>query len=360
MSKYQITLTPVDKFFFGGEMTFQVGDNEKDEYNTQFKSYIIKSAMFPQQTSLLGMLRFLILRNGGNDVFANGHITNKDNAKKLIGERSFSVNETHCKNLFGVIKGISHVRVRRTKDNLTKDLEYAPLFKELKFDKASNGTYNLKDFSIPCISKEEYKAKDGLSVLLTDGEKPYKLDDVFKEDRRIGIDRNIKTGKTDDGALFKQISYRFNSEVADYCFVFEAEVDDSFALENYDRQIISVGADNSQFVLGISKDVRTFELNNSMTNALYLLSPTFLTRKEVREATFAITSLMPFRFLSFEMEAAESYHVLKNRDTARSDRYELYAPGSVFYFNDTAQKQAFVKTIEDKQEFRQIGYNEYK
>ena len=360
MSKYQITLTPIDKFFFGGEMTFQVGGDEKDEYNTQFKSYIIKSTMFPQQTSLLGMLRFLILRNGGKDVFSNGHITNKDNAKKLIGERSFSVNETHCENHFGVIKGISHVKIRKTKDNVTKDLEYAPLFKELKFDKASNGTYNLKDFSIPNISKEEYKAKDGLSTLLTDGKNTYKFDDVFKEDRRIGIDRNIKTGKTDDGALFKQISYRFNTEIADYCFVFEADVDDSIDLENYDRQVISVGADNSQFVLGISKEVREFEVNNSMTNALYLLSPTFLSREEVRKATFAITNLMSFRFLSFEMEAVESYHVLKNRDTARSDRYELYAPGSVFYFSDEVQKQSFIKSIEDKKEFRQIGYNEYK
>jgi len=28
MSKYQITLSPVDKFFFGGDMTFQVGAKE--------------------------------------------------------------------------------------------------------------------------------------------------------------------------------------------------------------------------------------------------------------------------------------------------------------------------------------------
>ena len=310
MSKYQITLTPVDKFFFGGDMTFQVGDNEKDEFNTQFKSYIIKSSMFPQQTSLLGMLRFLILRNGGSDVFANGHITNKDKAKKLIGERSFSVNGNHCENKFGVIKGISYVRVRRTKGGKTNDLEYAPLFKELAFEQASIGTYNLTDFCIPNIAKEEYKAKDGLSSLLTDGEKPYKLEDVFKEDCRIGIDRNIKTGKTDEGALFKQVSYRFNTEEANYSFVFEVDVDEIVSLESYDKQIISVGADNSQFVLGISKEVKTYERNNSMTKALYLLSPTFLSREEIRKATFAITNLIPFRFLSFEMKAVDSYHVL--------------------------------------------------
>jgi len=34
--KYRITLTPVDKFFFGGDITFQVGTNEKDSFNEQF------------------------------------------------------------------------------------------------------------------------------------------------------------------------------------------------------------------------------------------------------------------------------------------------------------------------------------
>lgn len=359
MSKYQITLTPVDKFFFGGDMTFQIGSNEKDEFNSQFKSYIIKSSMFPQQTSLLGMLRFLILRNGGSEIFANGHIVNKDKAKELIGERSFSVNDAHNENQFGAIKSISHVRVRRIKDNKTSDLEYAPKFKELTFEKVSMGTYNLKDFCIPNISKDEYNAKNGLSTKLTDGEKSYELENVFKEDRHIGIDRNIKTGKTDEGALFKQISYRFNTDEATYCFVFEANVDDIVNLEMYDRQIISVGADNSQFVLGISKDIKTNEHVSTLKNAVYLLSPAFLSREEARKATFAVTNLMPFRFLSFSMQAVDSYHVLKNR-TARSDRYELYAPGSVFYFNDNAQKQAFVKCLEEKKEFRQIGYNEYK
>lgn len=362
MSKYQITLTPVDKFFFGGDMTFQVGNIENDDFNTQFKSYIIQSSMFPQQTSLLGMLRFLILRNGGNDVFANGHITNKENAKKLIGERSFSVNENHNENLFGVIKGISHVKVRRTKGTKTTDLEYAPLFKELSFDKASIGTYNMKDFFIPNISKDDYKAKDGLKTLLTDGKESYKLTDVFKEDRRIGIDRNIKTGKTDEGALFKQISYRFNSEKANYCFIFDAEVDDMVALDSYDKQIISVGADNSQFVLGITKELNTNSQMKSMNHAIYLLSPTFISRKEAQKATFAVTRLMPFRFLTDRKDNKDgdnrSFHIL-NSKLERSGRYEFYSPGSVFYFRDEEQKKDFAKSIEEKKEFRQIGYNEY-
>lgn len=359
MIKYQITLTPVDKFFFGGEMTFQVGNDENDEYNTQFKSYIIKSSMYPQQTSLLGMLRFLILRNGGKDVFKDGSISNKDNAKKLIGGRSFSVTDTHCENDFGVIKSLSHVRVRKTKDDEIKDLEFAPLFKELEFQDSSKGTYNLNDFCIPNISPKEYNAKDGLSALLTDGERPYNFEDIFKEDRRVGVNRNIKTGKTDDGALFKQVSYRFNNKDAKYCFVFEVEVADSVALDTYDKQVVTIGADNSQFVLGISKEIKKCSNMKTMNHAVCLLSPTFLSRKEAQQATFAVTRLVSFRFLSFVMTEVNSYHVLQNRK-ARSDKFELYAPGSVFYFESEEQKLEFTKIIESKKEFRQIGYNEYK
>ena len=69
MSKYQITLTPIDKCCFGGDMTFMVGNKEDDEFNEKFSSYIIRSSLFPQQTSLLGMLRFFVLRNAGEKVF---------------------------------------------------------------------------------------------------------------------------------------------------------------------------------------------------------------------------------------------------------------------------------------------------
>jgi len=387
MSKYQITLSPVDKFFFGGDMTFQVGakelpknwneitdENERAriekqvEDNTRYSSYIIQSSLFPQQTSLLGMLRFLILRNY-EDVFKEGQIVNKDRAKALIGERSFTVNANdHDEIHFGLIKSLSHVKIRReTGEGIVSYLEYAPLFGKLNFAKASSGTYNMKDVCIPGLTEKEYKAKDGLSAKLTDGNSFYdfvqgedpKKEGVFIEDRRIGIDRNTKTGKVEDAALFKQISYRFNNKKASYCFVFDAEVDDSLNLEDYNRQLVSVGGDNSQFVIGISKAGDSQRDIAPMNNAVCLLSPPFLSRAEAQTAKFAITRLMPFRFLLSEMDKVKSYHILSGNLT-RSERYELYAPGSVFYFEDNVQKEAFEGLIKAKKEFRQIGYNEYK
>lgn len=379
MNKYQITLTPVDKFFFGGDMTFKVGKDEKDPFNEQYSSYIIESSLFPQQTSLLGMLRFLILRNAGKEVFAYGRIVDKDAAKTLIGGKSFSVNKKHEKNKFGKILGISHTRILMTVDGQAKELEFAPLFKEVEFKKETDGMYGLTEISIPTIAKEEYDAKNGLNVWLTDGCNYYDPEKIFVEDRRIGINRDISTGKTDDDALFKQISYRFSNKEqkvdenqnkvieeeakkkdAKYSFIFDAEIEDDVPIENYNGQMVSVGGDNSQFIIGIKKKTASDCRIKSVANAIYLLSPTFLIKEEVLKAKFAITNVIPFRFLQSNMDTANSYHIL-SKELTRSCKYELYAPGSVFYFDDDdkTQKADFAKIIESKEEFRQIGYNAF-
>lgn len=360
MSKYQITLTPVDKFFFGGDMTFQVGTDETDAHNSQFKSYIIQSSMFPQQTSLLGMLRFLILRNNG-DSFKDGHIVNTKTAETIIGPHSFIVNGSeHQPTIFGLIQGLSHVYVLKTVDGNKTRLEFAPLFGALDLNGSSKGIYNQKEICIPIRLEKEYVAKDGLPYTLTDGVHPVKFEDIFIKDRRIGIDRNIDTGKVDDAALFKQISYRFNNKAAQYQFAFEAKIADELDLTAYNGQLVTVGADNSQFIIGISKNHVSEDTIKPINNAVYLLSPTFLPRKDAQTAKFAITRLMPFRFLqSVIMGDAKSYHILSGELT-RSKRYELYAPGSVFYFENEEQKKAFVERIDAQKDFKQIGYNEYK
>ena len=362
MSKFKITLTPVDKFFFGGDMTFQVSNDKV--FNEQFSSYIIQSMLFPQQTSLLGMLRFLILRNVGEQVFKNNKIVNQTKASELIGDKGFCVKAGHKVNSFGKIIRISRVRVER--DGV--ELDFAPLFGKIGFDGAVAGSLNEHSIKVPNLSKVQYDAKEGLDAVLTDGTNNYKLlkkgekDDnaVFVEDRRIGISRSISTGKTDDGELFKQISYRFNNEKAKHCFVFYAEVDD-VDITLYDGQMITVGGDNSQFVIGIKSD--DFPSDSASGNlSVTLLSPTFLARQDVSENIgFAITKLMPFRFLTDndKCNADASYHIL-NSKLKRSERYELYSPGSVFYFDNETQKKAFEEKINNKNEFKQIGYNEYK
>ena len=96
MSKYLIKLKPIGKYFFGGDMTFEVGDKSNKDYNSKYSSYIIVSNKFPQQTSLLGMLRYLLLTKSP-EVFSlvKNQITNKSDAANVIGQASFSVMPDH-------------------------------------------------------------------------------------------------------------------------------------------------------------------------------------------------------------------------------------------------------------------------
>ena len=154
---------------------------------------------------------------------------------------------------------------------------------------------------------------------------------------------------------------------------------DDIDLTQYDKQMVTIGGDNSQFIIGITKEVdpskdKSSESKDSSSTplALSLLSPAFITREVVKGNTsFAITQLMPFRFLT-DREADDlnqSYHILNSR-LKRSGRYELYAPGTVFYFNDDKKRDSFIealtarkdfiKVLTARKDFIQIGYNEYK
>ena len=53
MSRYIVELKPIGSFFFGGERTMRF---DKEEINN-----IVQSKKFPQQTSILGMLRKEVL-----------------------------------------------------------------------------------------------------------------------------------------------------------------------------------------------------------------------------------------------------------------------------------------------------------
>ena len=356
MSRYQIALTPVDKFFFGGDMTFKA--EGRGELNEDFQSYVIQSGRFPQQTSLLGMLRFLILRNDPA-CFRNGRITDKAKATVLIGPGSFAVNSSEAApgkpKDFGVIRSLSRCRVQVVSHEGVSSLDFKPLYRKSISWTDQEAYLNDHPVVIPVL---DYSPKEGLKSVLSDGVREYGLDEVFEEDRRIGISRDVSTGKTDDGALFKQISYRFkNVDGQSFRFAFEAEVD-AVDLESYSGQVVSVGGDNSWFVLDVKALKASVEVPARDDLTITLLSPAFIPRKALLRTRFGITSLISFRFLQTKVAQAGEYSIL-NKEMPRSDKFVLYAAGSQFFFENAAQKAGFVQILEAQEDFRQIGYNEY-
>ena len=96
--KYKINLKPLDWFFFGGEHTFNNGENE---------SYIARSNHMPQQTTLLGMVRYQLLKQKG--LLYRGDkdcdLKKKTNIDTIIGTSSFDI-EADKSQSFGAIKSL--------------------------------------------------------------------------------------------------------------------------------------------------------------------------------------------------------------------------------------------------------------
>lgn len=319
------------RFFFGGDQRFQIGDT-KDE---SFDSYIIQSRKFPQQTSLLGMLRFLILLN--SDAFDKDSQKIKEAAQtqaiELIGKESF---KNGGENKFGKIKTIGPCGLCKGQGDILYPVQ---MFR------TDNG---LEEIDEKCT---KYSAKKGIAITYGGVEE----DDVFKEDKRMGINRDIATGKTEDSDLYKQIFYR----LADgYSFAFEAEVDD-VDLKKYDKQLVTVGGDSSQFIIGINpindfQNVKTEGKGNSLT----LLSDAYIP-KNVKGNCFAVSDIVSFKCMQTKVESHEgSYNRLK-KNWGYSDKLYLYKAGSVFFFENEDQLKIVKNEIDSHEDFIKIGYNHY-
>jgi len=379
MSKtYLITLTPTGKFFFGGDMTFQVGANEKDEFNKKYMSYIIRSNKLPQQTSLLGMLRFLILRNDETAFDASKQeIVNDNKAEELIGSGSFRMGKADG---YGKIKKLYPCFIQKDGKAipyLERDYKY-----EVRFNESKGHTNKKAFFDLPEIVG--YNAKDGIpSLYLIDNIEVPEID-IFVEDVSNGINRDIVTGKVDENAYFKQVCYRFNDKIyeyekpgydnkrehkkdsngkeishhCEYKFAFYAELDiTDEELKKYDNSLVSLGGDNSQFVINIKPDEP--EKKGTHGKCVVLDSPAYLCPDDLDNVRFAITDTIPFKCMKTETETVKAYNRGRHQ-YEYTKGLNLYNRGSVFYFTTEEDANEFTTKLQSHAEFYQIGYNHCK
>lgn len=383
MSKYLITLTPLGPFYFGGERSFPLGNEDKNE----LASYIIESNKFPQQTSLLGMLRFWILRN--SDAFdpVQNKIIKQDDAVTLIGKRGFYAAKEEEN--FGVIKTIGPCFLQKVEKS-QKDKQEAegkvttilptPLDYRLKLDftKGQKAIYNGDEKTLPSIEyiEEEndnekvgaYISKEGLCKKYISIDKKLILEegDIFQKDQRIGIKRDSETGQTaKENGLYKQVFYRLQDG---FRFAFLAEFIDEDKLPKERRQVVELGGDSSKFVLEYNKcnpeneelkypDTLPIKIEGEFRRTVLLSDSLICTSKENKDcAKFSITEHIPFSFLIFDTSSSTKYSREKDCDN-KSTRYSLFKRGSVFYFENEENQKAFEKAVKNPA-FEQIGYNQ--
>lgn len=102
---YLMTMTPLEPFAFGTERNFKFEGREG--YEEEFFPYFIRTNSIPEQTTILGMLRHLILKltfTGLKSDF-NYSKDEKQEMARLIGSKSF--NFANLNQTFGLIEELS-------------------------------------------------------------------------------------------------------------------------------------------------------------------------------------------------------------------------------------------------------------
>ncbi|MEM4260568.1 MAG: type III-B CRISPR module-associated Cmr3 family protein [Candidatus Woesearchaeota archaeon] len=359
-----ITLKPLDTFFFGQENKYRKKITDKG-YSTE-DEYFQKSSYFPQQTTILGMLRYYIL-------LINGQIpiTDKHKAIDLIGYKSFHLTTNDIG--YGKIKSISPVFISdlnnsqyypNPKDYLNGKDNFC-LLRGKMFDNMLKTNMPSNKF----FYFESYNEKDGLDnfLLSFDGKSKLNYDEVFKDVEKIGITKSINAEEKED-AFYKQIAYKLNER---FSFAFYAEIDDSYERlpEIY---TVPMGAEKSAFIISSKPIVEETDfadriyITNHNSPKIVLLSDSFITDDIFKLCAFSISDTVPFRFLETEVRVNNNNYYYSNPlkkkegEISRSIRLNLIQRGSVFFFDDINHLEQFEKSLKKEINFRKIGYNHYK
>lgn len=406
MYTYLIKLTPLDKFFFGQKKTF--GDDNAN--------YFVYSSHFPQQTTLLGLLRYQLLQIAGEDVFKDNKIQDTNKAAKLIGEQSFSP-FVKDKLQFGIIQSLSPVFIIDKKNDEGKEEYFLPVGKRFQ-KKKEKAPYSLLHLSCQAGCPPifgEYKPKKGLAScwLSSNGTTLLNEEDFFTKDERIGIRKDYE-GATNDDAFFRQRYYRFKNfkkvvedeegneckqppvREHDFCFAVLLETHRDIKHEELNKRIVYLGGERQPFLMDlmeVSEETfkltiesstftaeayykslfKTFKLNiesSTLTSdekhyTVVLLSDAMIEPEHLEGVKFASTEVKDFACLLTHVGTRKFYNKKKKREeqnlekdeTVLSHQHELYARGSVFYFDTEEQADQFCEDLEKVPNFHTIGYN---
>ncbi len=290
---YHFRLVPLGKFFFGNERTFgQVADT----------NYLVRSNAFPQQTTLLGMLRYELLKLENKLPLS---ASNQEEIINLIGEGSFNHTKTRS---FGNVLRLSPVMLnngqsdwqiaaRSSKYSFQQfGIEKAFLF-SWKADKLK--MYERKQPSVPDFDPKQYCQNQ---LVKFNGSQQILQSKVLIEDSQIGITKPER-GQTEEKGFYKQYLYRMKKG---WAFSFFAEFSKAFSWQS---TTVFIGADRSAFRLEVKESTWpiTFEKNDAPSpkaTHITLLSDAYVSNPDQLYASchFAVADTTDFRYLQTEVK----------------------------------------------------------
>lgn len=348
MIDYKITLTPLDWFFFGGETTYDGGTEA---------NYYAESRLFPQQTTIVGMLRYEILRKNG---LLNADSSHEQRVRDLIGAKGFDM---IGQSSVGQILNISPILLQR------EDFLYykAPLCTDnITFIKNGNVFLNGRKNQLPIYVDNEKSCYNNWDEWLSlNPESPVKsIDikkDVFSFKTKIGITKSQTQNSKDDKDGYYKGKYCMLK--SGYSFVFFAQL----GTELNPVSLVYLGAERSLFRMeaeevGSSKNATRFweqEFNSipSQKGQLLFLSDAFVPNDVLKSCKFMFSDTIPFRYISREWQPKRNYASL-NKEKEKSGKFNLIKRGSVLFYDD--EKLAVIKEVLNNEYLQNFGYNIYK
>jgi CRISPR-associated protein Cmr3 len=343
----------MDIFFWGNEKTL----------NDDNLSYFVHSNKYPQQTTILGALRYKLLE--ANDLLSKGNLPIDSKAYQWIGEKSFGIDLTQ--NTYGYIEKILPVFLRDGVDNwhpVPKD--YTTKFKTITAKSKINHQENdwIGFF-------ENYDPKKGIPDFLIKAQNDKiqtKGEDIFVEDVRIGIQ---KDDTVETKGLFKQTYYRFKSSKMAFATVaFMDEIAGDCLIEFVKKNpFVRMGAEQRSFEMTISECENYqdyYELNYTNTSEfakIVLLSDAYAEPSIYEHCAGVISETVDFRNIETNQNT-QYWNWNTGKDQQKtfpkklSVKRNLLEKGSVFYLKKGSES-AFEDELIKHKHFRKIGYNAY-
>lgn len=366
MTKLTVMIKPVEHYFFGTE-------NRRSD-DTQ--NYFLYSLPYPQQTTLIGTMRHLVLlayhkeNPKENLLDEKGNIYEKILAGKLIGDTGFRIG--YDRN-YGKINSVSELMLFDGKTVLLpaeqrKDSESMPsTFEEIEGTTFFNGSQI--EF-IPRLEGYDPKEPEISGWVSPDGIF-FANDGLFKSIIRPG-NKKKNTGDDDDDAFYKQEFYQLVKR--DLCFVVQVDVKDDIQDCLIGKHIMTLGGERSKFTIGIAlstecivqvpsvTEKEAYYFPNQQFLKVVLTSDAYFKTDPYKNSLFAVTTTKPFRFLKSSVtETINHYNRGKSKaGLLESGLFNLIERGSTFYFKNEEQLQNW-KTSSgiDSKDFNNIGYNQF-
>lgn len=353
---YKINLQPIGSFFFGSEKKFNPADGGK-------ANYLVVSRLFPQQTTLLGMIRYSLLfgllrTNEFGDMEA---VKIREHEEELIGGKSFHGEGGP----YGVVERLSMLYLEKEgrlymEAGLNRQ-RYDGKRVELTPREVGGGCY-MEDSRLFKLEGYNPKKEWGHYLTTEQGDKLTGYDDIFQPCCQPGNQKE-RSGKPLKNGYYKQTRYKLKAGFS-FCFYIET----SKPLKPTEYRVF-MGGDQSVFKVTVSPEtgfpVRPADDVVEGAGVVRLLSDAYLKLEEenLKNVLFSLAEVSDFRYMKTQGGQKEyNYANLDQKSgsgekcPAMSEKYRLAAKGSVFYCKNVRD---FVAKINEAVAYQQIGYNQY-